>query len=161
MGLVFSFFSLRNQLCILCDASAFQSKEHSSNLTPIPVLHLVYLKSLAILKPLRINCLGFKAPLLWLLPTVTSHRKEDLDINKWCCIAFSSLKTSFFFPFIYSLSRGIAYWNVTIGVESSGRAPWGFRVPCSDSAEEIRCFKEPNKLEGRECFLRHVKMAQF
>lgn len=143
-----------------CQCIPERSKEHSSNLTLIPVLHLVYLKSLAILKPLRINYLGFKALLLWLMPTVASHRKEDLDINKWCCIAFSSLKTSFF-PFIYSLSSGIAYWNVTVGVESSGRTPQGFRVLCSDSAEEIRCFKEPNKLEGSECFLQHIKMAQF
>lgn len=66
-----------------------------------------------------------------------------------------------FFPFIYSLSSGIAYWNVTVGVESSGRAPRGFRVLCSDSAEEIRYFKELNKLEGRERFLRHIKIAQF
>lgn len=62
------------------------------------MLHLVYLKSLAILKPLRINYIGFKPPLLWLLPAVASHRKEDLDINKWCCIASSGLKI--FFSFI-------------------------------------------------------------
>lgn len=101
-----------------------QSKEPSS-LTLIPVLHLVYLKSLPILKPLRINCIGFKPPLLWLLPAVASHRKEDLDINKWCCIASSGLKIFFF---IYSLSSGVAYWNVPIGAESSGRTPRGSGV---------------------------------
>lgn len=93
------------------------------------------------------------------MPAYSSQQqKGGLDINKWCCIAFSGLKTSFFSSFI-NLSSGIAYWNVTVGVESSVRAPWGFRVLCSDSAEEIRCFKELNKLEGRECYLQHIKIG--
>lgn len=91
-----------------------RSKAHSS-LTLIPVLHLVYLKSLAILKPLRINYLGFKAPFLWLLPTVASHRKEDSDINKWCCIAFSGLKTSFFPSFIaFQVELPIEMWLLVL-----------------------------------------------
>lgn len=60
MGLVFfSFLFLEKSImyfmwCQSKQCIPEQSKEHSS-LTLIPVFHLVYLKSLAILKPLRIN----------------------------------------------------------------------------------------------------------
>lgn len=93
------------------------------------------------------------------MPAYSSQQqKGGLDINKWCCIAFSGLKTSFFSSFItFQVELPIETWLV--GVESSARAPWGFRVLCSDSAEEIRCFKELNKLEGRECYLQHIKIG--
>lgn len=156
MGLFFSLFLFLEKSIIYfmwCQCKQCipeQSKEHNS-LTLIPVLHLVYLKSLAILKPLRINYLGFNASLLWLLPAVASHRKEDLDINKWCCIAFTTLKTSFFLSFIaFQVELPIEMWllvlNQVAGLHEAS-------VLCGDSAEEIRCFKELNKLEGRERFL--------